>query len=54
MCGAVLFSFSLQYALIIGYGGYIIQQLVINKKANGYLVASFVLLLFGSVAQLFA
>lgn len=52
MCGMVLFSFSLQYALIIGYGGYIVTELIRDKKANVYLVVSFIMLLFGFIAQL--
>jgi len=52
MCVAVAFSFSLQYALILGYAGYLLKQLVIEKKANPYLIGSFILLLFGSIMQL--
>ncbi len=51
MLVVVLFSFSLQYALIIGYGGYVIQQLINDKKANIYLVASLIVLIIGSIAQ---
>lgn len=50
----VLYSFSLQYALIIGYGGYVIQQYVMDKKADVYLIASFIVLILGSLAQIFA
>lgn len=52
MCAAVLFSFSLQYALILGYGGYMLKQLLSpDKKLNPYLAASFILLLLGSIAE---
>ena len=52
MCGAVLFSFSLQYAMIIGYAGYILKPIFNKEKPNFYLVISFILLLLGSLAQL--
>ncbi len=47
----VLLSFSLQYALIIGYAGYVIQEFRIHKKANIYLVASMIVLIIGTIAQ---
>jgi len=50
----VLFSFSLQYALIIGYGGYVILEIIKNKKANVYLVASLIILILGTLAEYLA
>jgi adenine/guanine/hypoxanthine permease len=49
---AVLVSFSLQYAMILGYAGYIIKSYLNKEKLNIYLVISFILLLVGSLAQL--
>jgi len=47
----VLFSFSLQYALIFGYGGYVVQELIREKKANPYLVGSLIVLIIGTIVQ---
>ncbi|PTX58401.1 AGZA family xanthine/uracil permease-like MFS transporter [Kordia periserrulae] len=48
----VVLSFSLQYALIIGYGGYVVKQIIDkDKKPNVYLIASLVVLIIGTVAQ---
>ncbi|QHI35961.1 Adenine permease AdeQ [Kordia antarctica] len=47
----VLLSFSLQYALIIGYVGYVIHEFIKYKKANIYLVASMIVLIIGTIAQ---
>lgn len=52
MVGAVLISFSLQYAMIIGYGGYILKSLFNKEKPNIFLIISFGLLVAGSIAQL--
>jgi AGZA family xanthine/uracil permease-like MFS transporter len=49
---AVLVSFSLQYAMILGYAGYIIKAILEKEKLNIFLVISFILLLVGSLAQL--
>lgn len=49
---AVIVSFSLQYAMILGYTGYIIKSMLNKEKLNIYLLASFILLLVGSLAQL--
>ncbi len=51
MTVAVLISFSLQYAMILGYAGYIVKSILNKKKMNIYLVISFILLLLGSLAQ---
>jgi adenine/guanine/hypoxanthine permease len=53
MALAVLVSFSLQYAMILGYAGYILKAIINKEKPNIYLVISFGLLLIGSLAQLF-
>jgi AGZA family xanthine/uracil permease-like MFS transporter len=50
---AVLFSFSLQYAMILGYAGYVLKAIMNKEKVNIYLLISFILLLVGSLAQLF-
>lgn len=47
----VLFSFSLQYALIIGYAGYVIVEYRKNKKVNPYLLGSLIILMLGTLAE---
>ncbi len=52
MCIAVISSFSLQYAMIIGYGGYILKTIIDKEQVNKFLLISFILLVIGSIAQI--
>jgi AGZA family xanthine/uracil permease-like MFS transporter len=47
----VLISFSLQYALIIGYAGYVIVVYNKEKKINPYLLGSLIILVLGTLAE---
>ena len=52
MLFSVIYSFSIQYAMIIGYLGYTIKSYFNKEKINLYLLISLILLLLGSFAEI--